>query len=55
MTFILTISLFILLFAEQERRIREMLSIVDGGTDDLKNPSKGNEQPAPVVAKARYV
>lgn len=40
---------------EQERRIREMLSIVDGGTDDLKNPSKGNEQPAPVVAKARNV
>ena len=44
-------------YADQERRIRDMLSIVEGSpsdTNEVKNPAKEKETSAPSVAKARY-
>jgi len=41
---------------DQERRIRDMLSIVEGtpsDSDEVKNPAKGPEKSAPLVSKAR--
>lgn len=39
-------------FLDQKRRIREMLSIVEGNTDEVRN-SGGEEKATPSVAKAR--
>lgn len=41
-------------FLDQERRIREMLSIVEGNTDEVRNSEGGEEKATPSVAKARY-
>ena len=41
-------------FLDQERRIREMLSIVEGNTDEVRNSEGGEERATPSVAKARY-
>lgn len=38
---------------DQERRIREMLSIVEGNTDEVRNSEGGEEKATPSVAKAR--
>lgn len=40
-------------FLDQERRIREMLSIVEGNTDEVRNSEGGEEKATPSVAKAR--
>ena len=41
-------------FLDQERRIREMLSIVEGNTDEVRHSEGGEEKATPSVAKARY-
>ena len=45
------------IFADQERHIRDMLTIVEGNpsdSDEVKNPAKEKEQSPPSVAKTRY-
>ena len=44
-------------FADQEKRIRDMLSIVEGNpsdSDEFKNPTKEKEKSPTSVAKTRY-
>ena len=45
------------IFADQEKRIRDMLSIVEGNpsdSDEVKNPAKEKEKSPTSVAKTRY-